>query len=289
VHLRPHDLLTAVTPGVRTKTGLVLAIGGERLAIRGPALALRALGARYDGFVLDDTTAGDGPERISIAVHHVDDRFMTAWTIPEPAAVGFDSRGQIEIRSPGVHASLDPVRGEAVVDRARDVGGIDVVIRAALSTALPGHDALLMHGAVLDGPPVPVLVCGESGAGKSTVARAFGAACDELAVLRLDGAAVLLASTPYWAGRPSVARLDRVVCLRRDPNRPGVRLLRGSAGLRALARHVARYVNRPATDAAILSVLGAVCERVQVFDVACPEGSAFIPFLREALDGSAEW
>jgi hypothetical protein len=263
-----------------------LAIGCASLRIHASAEVVRALATFHDEFVVHDDVGSGQEGDFSITVDAVDDEKSIAWSVPEPASVTPNEFG-LEIRSSAVHADLDPVEKTARVHHSGDIGGVDLVIRAALSAALLSRSALLMHAAVLEGSPGPALVCGESGAGKSTASRSLGGACDELAVLKVNERVAQIFSTPYWSGRPYHAHVDRVLCLRRSAERPGVRTLRGSAALRTLARHVVRYFTWPEGEAAILGILGAIGERVQVLDVACPEGSSFIPFLRGVLETPA--
>jgi hypothetical protein len=50
-----------------------------------------------------------------------------------------------------------------------------------------------------------------------------------------------------------------------------------------LLRHVIRYVAAQSVDQAILHSVCAIAERTEVAIASCPEGKAFVPFLRERI------
>ncbi len=171
------------------------------------------------------------------------------------------------------------------VDDARGLGAVDSLLRVALSLVLPTLDkgrGFLVHGALVPAGDEGLVFTGESGAGKSTVARALGAACDELVVLRPDGTLTAHA-TPYWQGRPLERACRRVICLRRSAS-PVHQPLRGALAARRLARDVVRYVTLPSVERALLELVARACEQTQVIDAACPEGEAFLPYLTRQLE-----
>jgi hypothetical protein len=169
------------------------------------------------------------------------------------------------------------------LDGVAGLGPIDSMLRAALSLVLPEAGALLLHGALVPGADGTATVfVGRSGAGKSTVARAFGAACDELVVVRPVGDLLRVSATPYWQGRPFEAVCRTLVCLERGT--PRVAPVRGAEAARLLARHVVRYVAWPPAERAILACVAAAVGRTAMIDAVCPTGSAFLPFLERALD-----
>ena len=126
-------------------------------------------------------------------------------------------------------------------------------------------------------------LCGDSQSGKSTAAAALGGFCDELVILRLSETGLELLSTPYWAGRPLRCRCAAVIGLERGAAVPGFRRLRGASIARMLLRHIIRYVAAERVDRAILHAVGAIAESAQVAVASCPEGKAFVPFLRERI------
>src|SRR5262249_44580267 len=124
---------------------------------------------------------------------------------------------------------------------------------------------------------------GESGAGKSTVAQALGAACDELTVVRPHPRGALLHATPYWLGRPLESEARALVCLGRATRGPSGSRLRGAPAGRAILEHVVRYVCVAATDEVVLSLAADLAMRVDVLSAICPTGSRFLPFLFQGM------
>src|SRR5262249_45909148 len=130
---------------------------------------------------------------------------------------------RVRERAPGEIAIEGPIRGSysvparrGLVDDGEAVGALDCLVRLAPSLELPASGALLLHGAAIVRPDgLAVAVCGASGAGKSTAARALGAACDELVVLRPGADGVEIHATPWWYGSPLRTRCAAVVCLAR--------------------------------------------------------------------------
>jgi len=170
-----------------------------------------------------------------------------------------------------------------LVTHARNLGDIDTMLRLVLSVTLPLTGALLIHGAALNNPRFGAMaLCGDSGAGKSTAAAAFGAACDELIVLRPENETINLYATPYWRGVPLCAPCQGVVCLLRG-GEPAFAHQHGAGALRHLARHMVRFVSIEAVERAILRLLGLVCKHTPVTTARCPDGDAYIPYLTEKL------
>jgi hypothetical protein len=158
-------------------------------------------------------------------------------------------------------------RGEAA---GTGLAPVDALIRLAVSTA----PLLLLHGAALPGG---VALCGASGSGKSTAAAALGGDCDEL--VAIDGGD--LWSTPWWRGRSSRTRLERLICLRKGG--ASRRSLSGAEAVRELMQHVVRWVSSPAEDRELFSRATTLCARVPVEILDCPVGDGFVPFLTEQL------
>lgn len=247
-------------------------IGGVVLRLEAPATVHEAFARRFGGFVVD---ADDAHAVLEIATAG---SFDPALTRPAAARMAAQDRG-VTLDLDGTQRGffdLDARRGR--LEAVADLGQVDALVRAALALLLPVDGALLLHGALVPVGAEARVFVGESGAGKSTVARAFDAACDELVVLR-DGEAW---ATPYWSGRPFRARVRELVCLRRADEAPALRLLDGMPALRLLARHVVRYAPVPEVEAAILPLLAAA-SRLPLVDAACPVGDAFVPFVERHL------
>ena len=265
---------------------LVLSIAGQPLRLSSSPEVLRAMRVRYGAFERGAgsvaPSAGSLPAPIDLQVHGKPGVFSPRYETPVEVATRVSDDGEIMIEGP-VRGLYSPLRRRGSVEDAEGIGAVDVLVRTALSVALPLAGAVLLHGAALvreDG--TGLALCGASGSGKSTAAAAFGAFSDEHMALRPTAAGLDLESTPYWGGRPHRAPCADVVCLRRG-GASGYELLRGGRLVRVLAPHVVRYVALDCVDRAILATLGAIAARASVALASCPEGEAFLPFLGEKI------
>jgi hypothetical protein len=164
---------------------------------------------------------------------------------------------------------------------ARSLAEIDAFLRLALSVALPRRGVLLLHAAAVvpSGGKGALVLCGHSGAGKSTAAFALGQPlCDELTALAV-GAPATVYGTPYWCGRAESYALAHLICLERG--QPSATRRNGSQALGALAPHLVRY--SATSDAEQLALAARLCAVQAVTELCCPIGDAFLPFLRRAL------
>ena len=216
-------------------TSLDLEIGGCVARRSASVRVCDAVILRYGPFVVERAAAP-----AMVLEIRESDRFEPALEHGTDAAV--EAVGPTAVRlTGGARGGFDLATRRGFADDARGLGAVDSLLRVALSLVLPTLDerpGFLVHGALVPAGDEGLVFSGESGAGKSTVARALGAACDELVVLRPDG--ILSAhATPYWQGRPLERTCRRVVCLRRGgasrigvwltPNRPALRWPRPSA------------------------------------------------------------
>src|SRR5262245_22724405 len=208
-----------------------LIIGRERLLIAGPDRVLQAIRERYGAFAAE-VSAGRGRRApINLTVRCDRNTFAPAYERPVEVSLRQDERGRIDF-SGGARGWYEPEARRGAVDDATGLGPVDVLVRTALSIALPQSGGLLLHGAALPvGSEGGLALCGASGTGKSTAAAAFGAYCDEMLVLRPDADGVEIESTPYWGGRPLRRRCAGVIGLTRG-GVPEHRRLRGAAAVR---------------------------------------------------------
>jgi hypothetical protein len=267
-----------------------LAVAGLALRIESPERVAAALAERFGPF-LAPAVAPD----VALAITTADDVFSAELRLGEPAPriaamracmhLGGQPDGTCVHLEGGARGWFDAGRGVGEVAGVTHLGEVDALLRLALSLTLPRRGALLLHGAAVslpgsgDGGPVALLV-GASGAGKSTAAAALGPGLgDELVVLHRSGEA---SGTPYWLGSPARRPAAALLCLARG-GPAGSTPLVGSAALRALAPHVVRYLADGATDRAAFGLLAHACTHLPVARVDCPEGAAFVPFLRDAL------
>ncbi len=243
---------------------------------------LGAIKGRYGSFVTAAPGTNSGRVPIVIEIRCRPDRFAPDYERPVEARARESASDEITIEG-AVRGRYSVAARQGFIEDASGLGAVDALLRIALSAALPLGGALLMHGAALrNGQGEGIVLCGASGSGKSTAAGALGGFCDELVVLRPARGGVELQSTPYWAGRPYDSRCAAVVCLVRG-SAPGFVRLRGAAAARALARHVVRYVAVERIDRSVLDLLCSLGERAPVRLASCPEGNAFVPFLRRQL------
>jgi hypothetical protein len=261
---------------------LRLRIGGEDLRIAASPEVLGAVAERFGRFTTSESPATSSRAPISIEIRCRPDRFLPAYERPIEAMARATSPDEIALEG-AVRGHYSIAARQGVIEDASGLGSVDAIVRIALSAALPLDGALLMHGAALRADHgAGIALCGASGSGKSTVAAALGAFCDELVVLRPARGGMEIHSTPYWAGRPSISRCEAVICLSRGAE-PGFAGIRGAMAVRALAPHVVRYAAIERIERAILDLICSLGARVAVKRASCPEGDAFIPFLRGKL------
>ena len=255
-----------------------------QVILRASAQVLAAVRLRYGAFEAatepSAATAIAPPTTIELTVRQ-GARFAPTLERESDAALTLDGQGAVTLRGTAL-GRFDLQTRSGWLDGVAGLGPIDSMLRAALSLVLPEAGALLLHGALVPSADGAATVfVGQSGAGKSTVARAFGAACDELVIVRPVGDSLRAWATPYWQGRPFEADCRTLVCL--DRGAPRVTTVRGAAAARLLAPHVVRYVAWPTAERAILAGVAATVERTQIVEAVCPTGDAFLPFLEQAL------
>jgi hypothetical protein len=257
---------------------LLLSIGGVRFRVESTPGVLEALASRYGSFVVSD-----GGDAGGITV----DMEVRARHAFEPR---LEMIGSCEVRADpllGVlftgavcgRFNLDQRRG--VLEDATGLGAVDAILRAALSLVLPLDGGLLLHAAAIETAEGAIVLCGDSGAGKSTAARALGAICDEIVIVRPSPRGLQVFGTPYWRGRPLCAPCRQLVCLIRGG--ASLRVLDGVRAARVLMRHVIRYVSIERVERAILPLIARACGS-KMIEARCPEGEDFIPFLSESLN-----
>ena len=263
----------------------VFVVGGLAIAVEAPAAVGRALLARYGAFS-DESHRPAAFLRVATG-----EGFVADYRLDEPSAalrVQASRSGARVLLDGGARGWFDPGSGNGVLDDATHLGEVDAIFRLALALLLPRRGALLVHGAAVPMPSGPVngrvaVLVGASGAGKSTAAAALGPGLgDELVVLHAAEAGVEASGTPYWHGQPARLPVAIVGCLERGRS-VGAEPLHGGAALRALMPHVVRYLVDAEADRAIFSCAASVAGRVPMVRLACPEGPAFVPFLRDTL------
>ncbi len=261
---------------------LRLAIGGEELRIDAACCVLAAMSQRYGCFTVAEDRHQPGRSPIRIEVRERVGGFRPAYERPEEGVV-VRCVGDLLSMEGSARGAYDVAARRGWVEDVTGLGSVDALVRLVLSASLPLGGGLLLHAAaVRRSANEGLALCGASGSGKSTAAEFFGAACDELVVLRPEATSVEILSTPYWKGLPFRAPCRKVVCLVRG-EAPHLRVLRGAEAVRALARHVIRYVPLQHVERAILRLVGEICSRLGVTVAECPEGPAFVPFLARGL------
>ena len=261
---------------------LRLDIGGEVLLIEAAAEVLAAVEQRYGRFAVMR------PARmpIEIVVQERPGGFRPTYERPVDGAPLLLTDDVITFDGP-VRGRFEVARRRGYVEDVTGLGPVDLLVRVALSVCLPQDGALLLHAAVLPRASGEGLaLCGASGSGKSTAARFFGGACDELAVLSPMADGVEILSTPYWQGRPFRARCQEIVCLERGAT-PGLRTPGGAEALRVLMRHVIHHASIEEIERSTLSVAAGICAQVGVTVATCPAGERFLPFLAAHLEEPA--
>jgi hypothetical protein len=246
-----------------------LALGGLGVRIEGSPRVLEAMQARFGVFVGE----GRAPLRLRIEER---EPFQPELELARTATLTLDG-ARLILGGPAGSGAFDLERREGFVRDATGLGAIDAILRAALSLTLPGDPdggGLLLHGALVGDRAF----VGDSGTGKSTVARELGGACDELVIARPHASGVTLFATPYWYGRPTEVAAAAIVCLERGA--PSVGRLSGGEAARTLLRHAVRYVVHPSAERALLQLAAETCARVPVMRAVCPTGEAFLPFVR---------
>jgi hypothetical protein len=274
-----------------------VAVGGGvvRLAGLPPALAAGAR-RRYVGF--SQAAGGTADVEVEVAVEGQTDEIDETLDVERTCEV--ERRGEVVIvRGPRFEGTLDPAtrRGRLVTQPA--LGPIDAMLRAALSLALVAHDGVVVHAAGVVRAGRGFVFAGPSGAGKTTLGRALGAApgvllADELVVLRLEGDGVVAAGTPFWTGAAAEAPLAGLFLLERG-GRAEVRALEPARGVPALWRELGRYLPVPELERRCFGILGEVLRRVPLRGLALPEdlpgvranAEALLPELRGAELGEA--
>lgn len=261
---------------------LNLTIAGQAIHIDAPATVLDAVGERYHRFLAPASQSAGGRAPIRLKIRARPGRFSPTYERPAPIRVREASPGEIAIEG-ALAGTFRLAARQGYAEEATGLGAVDGLLRIGLSAALPMDGGFLLHAAALGSPREgAIALCGDSGAGKSTAGAALGASCDELVVLRPMPDSVELHATPYWGGSPLRAPCRMAVCLVRGGD-PRLLPLEGIAAVRSLLRHVVRYVAIPSIDQAILRLVCRTCERMKVVTAICPEGDAFIPFLKERL------
>jgi hypothetical protein len=255
-----------------------LLIGGVTIEVRGSAQVVDAVAARYRRFV---TARADGrPIRLFVA-----QRASFRPEFERPAAAQLIHLGADRVAlSGGAVGEFDLSERSGFVEDVEGLGPVDALLRAALSLILPTEGALLLHAAVVPSPRSSAWVlAGAPGAGKSTAAARFGGACDELAVIRTgqDGKH-FVESTPYWDGVPFRGPLAGVAVLERGPDGDLVTAI-GAEAARVLSPHVVRYTAIERIERPVFEQLARLCAAFQVQRARCPGGTAFLPFLEQAL------
>jgi hypothetical protein len=252
-------------------SGISVAFGGAQVRIDASPRVCDAMQARFAPFVVDG-----GAPTLRLRVEEREP-FEPELDLASAARLTRVADGRFQLEGTGGRGVLDVDAREGVVEDAAGLGAVDGMVRAALSLLLPLDGALLLHGALAG----DTAFVGDSGAGKSTVARALGAACDELVIARPTATGVRFFSTPYWGGRPFHTDGRALVCLSRGTG--SLTPVRGAAALKAILRHAVRFVAWPQGDRALFSVAADLSSRVTVLSAACPTGEAFLPFLFGAL------
>jgi hypothetical protein len=256
---------------------MILSIGGLAVRIDAPPVVERCLEDRFRGF--------EGAGRASVSLRVATAGFRARLELdPRVAPLSLRREGarlQLGAIAPdGARGSYDLRRGEGWLEGVRHLGEIDALLRLALSIELPRRGALLVHGAAVESAGAAVVLVGASGAGKSTAAAALGALSDELTVI--DVGALQAEGTPYWRGR---ARRIPIASLRvLERGLPARESVRGAEALRALLPHLVRYAALAEVDREQLALAARLCGRLPVERLRCPEGAAYLPFLRRALE-----
>lgn len=180
----------------------------------------------------------------------------------------FDADGTIDLST--------PMRARFRVAPNRH--SMEAAVRIAASIALPRHGALLLHASAIATGNRALVFAGQSGAGKSTIARTLAGAFPH--VDRLADELILIGPSPehQWLAHVSpffskcdlprgakvpLASLDFLLQApenRRLPLSPG-------AALRELCRHILVYVTEPATAAAVLELAAAITAAVPCYSL----------------------
>jgi hypothetical protein len=303
---RPDLVVSGVAPeaGARDLPADI-AVGGVvvRLAGLPPALAA-VVRRRYAAFALP--AGGHAAVEIEVAVDgpaDVPESVIDETLDVERSCEVERQGGLVAVRGPRFEGTLDPAtrRGRLVTQPA--LGPLDAMLRAALSLALVDHDGVVVHAAGVARGGRGFVFAGPSGAGKTTIGRALSGwqagapteangpggdvlLADELVVLRLDGAGVVAAGTPFWTGAAVAAPLAGLFLLERG-GVAGVRLLEPARGVPALWRELGRYLPVPDLERRCFAILGEILRRVPLRGLTLPEDLPGVRANAEALLASA--
>src|SRR5262245_31251819 len=145
-----------------------LMIGRERLSISAPAGVLDAVRERYGAFEVPRLGRPEqAPIRLRVRSHPRG--FAPSYEFPCEVVTRLS--GDEIVFEGGARGSYASAARRGAVRDASGVGAVDMLIRTALSAALPLSGALLMHGAAVPvGESLGLALCGASGSGKSTAA-----------------------------------------------------------------------------------------------------------------------
>ncbi len=264
-------------------TTIPIAIANLSVELNVPATLVGAVRRRYRGFTQSSSASlitpalrlfASGSPALTPSDPETLPRIDVTTLDPTCIRLAGDCSGQLDLAA---------MRGE--IHGPNALTALDALLRLALSLLAPRAGWLLLHGAAIaltDGRWG--LLLGRSGAGKSTAARAFKSFCDELVLARPGGAGCEAASTPYWGGLPGRAECGALVCLDKGGD-PDVRRLRGADAVRALAPHALRHVRLGQSEENAMTAICDLAHCAPVFEVRCPTGFQFVPFLNEALVG----
>lgn len=253
---------------------ITVVLCGERIGLSGAPELERALATRYGAFVLD----GDADVRLELEIAP---GFRGDYAAPAELFVELDGDERLVFEGEA-EGSFPLAEGRGTLRGVRDLGAIDAVLRAVATQLGPRRGRLLLHGLLAPVGDAALVLVGASGAGKSTAARALGAACDEL--VEVDAERAWARSTPYWGARRVEAPVRALGVLGRSPAEGAVRRLRGADAVRLLAPHVVRYVTHPVTERAIFAQLATLAAR-GIWRIEAPVGAGFPAFIRDAAEG----
>ena len=282
---RPDLRVSGIVPGgCSHDVSVDVAVGGVVVRLAGVPPALAAVARRRYASFARPTEAAD--VEVEVAVQGSADTIDDTLDIERTCEV--ERRGEVVVvRGPRFEGTLDPAtrRGRLVTQPA--LGPMDAMLRAALSLALVERDGVVLHASGVVRGGRAYVFAGQSGAGKTTVGRALGGPpgvllADELIVLRLEGAGVAAAGTPFWTGAATEAPLAGLFVLERG-GAPGVRGLEPARGVPALWRELGRYLPMPDLERRCFAILGEILRRVPLRGLTLPEDLPGVRANAEAL------